>query len=754
MRVIKADNLNEALSYLRLGWAVFPLETRTKKPHPRLIPGRKWGTFRAKRASEDQVRQWWTQDAQAGIGLVLGQVSNVVCLDFDGERAEQLARDSSLTIPSTTCSRTGGGGLHFLFRCAEKLGATTTLLKGDGCHVEFRAEASYAVSPPSMHPSGNGYEWLIPPEDIADLPDHIRSLVQSKEQADSHNLDFAIDELPARFQKLLAGDHKLKQLYQEPSADGDQSGRDFAMACRCLARGLTERETASVLWLMPHGKRQRDNRRAADYVVPTVRRAFAEVEQRDVVEAEVMAPKEANALQGASRKASVQVKSGARSKASIRKLLCDGGQDGKLKPNCPRIAEHLHDEAPVFSLGGRLYRYENGVYRSDGEESLRRDVALLLSELSTQHRANEVVGYLRDKYTVSAADIDADLQTLNVANGLLKVNTLELRPHDPQYLTIVQVPVEFHQGAECPQIGQFFRQVFPLDCVGLAYEVADYCLRRDLEPRTATLLLGPTHAGKSTYISLITHLAGDNNVVNVELQDFAEDRFPTAQLFGKMVNCFADLPSTPLRRSSTFKAMTGGDRLSAQEKYGRRFDFKPYAKLLSSANRPPGTRDYSDAYYVRWRVVPFPNQFLGINDDTGLPAKLTAQGELEGLLVAALHAAMTIPPTGRLSEPPSVREANNQFRQATDTMAAFAREVCTVGEEQAIGRQQLFDVYRYWCDKNSLYAVSQQRFNVRLEQVAPSIRRTKTGSREHRVKYWQGIGIAEDSDYRERTPLI
>jgi len=481
-------------------------------------------------------------------------------------------------------------------------------------------------------------------------------------------------------------------------------------------------------------------------VIDTVGRAASEVEQ-PATDAEVVARKEASPAQGASQKTAVKVNSESRSRASIRKLLCDEGKDGTLRPNCPRIAEYLHDQAPVFSLGGRLYRYDNGVYRPDGEENLRQDVALLLSELNTQHRANEVVGHLRDKYAVSAADIDTDLQTLNVANGLLNVNTLELRSHDHEYLTIVQVPVEFHQGAECPQIGDFFRQVIPPDCIGLAYEVAGYCLRRDLEPRTATLLLGPTHAGKSTYISLITHLVGESNIVNVELQDFAEDRFATAQLFGKMVNCFADLPSTPLRRSSTFKAMTGGDRLSAQEKYGRRFDFKPYAKLLFSANQPPGTRDYSDAYYIRWQVIPFPNQFIGDDDDTSLLAKLTASSELEGLLVTALHAAMTIRRTGRLTEPPSVREAKDKFRRATDTVAAFVREVCMVGKEHTIGRQELFNTYGYWCKKNELYVISQPRFNACLEQLVPDIQRARLGPKDSRVKSWRGIDVARDTEY-------
>lgn len=449
----------------------------------------------------------------------------------------------------------------------------------------------------------------------------------------------------------------------------------------------------------------------------------------------------------AERRQSAEVKSRPGGDASVLRLLCDETESGKLMPNCVRIAEYLHDQAPVFSLGGRLYRYDNGVYRPGAEESLRRDVAQRLGELNTQHRAREIVGYARDKYSVRAEQIDANPQILNVANGLLNVQTLELSAHDPQYLSTVQIPVAYHQDARCPQIHEFFEEVFPADCPWLGYEIIGYCLRRDLEPRTAILLLGPTHSGKTTLISLLTSLVGPHNVVNVELHDFGEDRSAAAQLFGKMVNTFADLPSTPLRRSSTFKALTGGDRISAQFKYGQPFEFKSYAKLVFSANQAPGTHDHSDAYYHRWQVIPFVNQFLNNDEDTELLAKLTTRQELEGLLVTAMHATMIIPSTGRLSTPTSVREAITEFRDTTDTVAAFRSELCTIGQVQTVGKQRLYSTYKSWCEDNNLRATSQRKFNERLMQLVPDIQETTLrASSGKRIKSWRGIGIDAEKD--------
>jgi len=269
------SNLQHALEYHALGWSVIPL-----KPNPaedRKLPSVAWKAYQKQRATEEQVREWWRNDPDAGIGLVLGQVSGVVALDLDGEGAEQLAKDNGLAIPPTTCTCTGSGGLHYLFRCIEALATTTTLLKGNDCHIELRAEGSYIVLPPSLHPLGNCYKELIPAEDIIDLPAHIRAMATSAQEQDVTVLDFPIDKLPKRFEKLLTANAELMELWERAAPDGDQSARDYALACRCLEEGLTHEEVATVLWDAPHGKRRRDKRNP-DYVQATVARAAKEVD--------------------------------------------------------------------------------------------------------------------------------------------------------------------------------------------------------------------------------------------------------------------------------------------------------------------------------------------------------------------------------------------------------------------------------------------------------------------------------------------
>lgn len=241
-------SLSWALRYHGLGWSIFPLKPHTKKPHPQLLPKKKdypelfpdvsaedaekptWKPYQVEQASEDQIREWWSADPDAGIAVVLGKVSGgLVAFDFDGDGADQLAKDNDLHLPPTAISKTGGGGHHFLYRSPVQLATMTTLLEGDNCHIELRAEGSYVVLPPSIHPMGTAYEWATPPEEIVELPDDIRERVQAHRQAKGRESAYYAQKLQA---KITVGER-------------NQFTTEYAG--RLLARGLPEEEVKIVL---------------------------------------------------------------------------------------------------------------------------------------------------------------------------------------------------------------------------------------------------------------------------------------------------------------------------------------------------------------------------------------------------------------------------------------------------------------------------------------------------------------------------
>ncbi len=143
-----------ALAYARRGWSVVPMQPRKKTP---LIA---WEPHQARRAEPAEIEEWFRRWPDANVGIVTGEVSNLVVLDVDplhggNDSLGNLERRHG-TLPITVQAITGGGGRHIYFafplcRLSNRAGFAPGL--------DIRAEGGVVVAPPSIHPSGGIYAW-------------------------------------------------------------------------------------------------------------------------------------------------------------------------------------------------------------------------------------------------------------------------------------------------------------------------------------------------------------------------------------------------------------------------------------------------------------------------------------------------------------------------------------------------------------------------------------------------------------------
>ncbi len=158
MSAISADNRVSALNYMGLGFSIIPVNA-DKTP---LI---KWQEYQSRKPAVAEIEQWWTEWPEANIGIVTGAVSGIVVVDVE-------AGGPTGNLPPTVMSKTGGGGLHFYYRHPGrevKNGVRVREL------TDIRGDGGYVVAPPSLHQSGNRYEWIVKPgdADFADLPEWV-----------------------------------------------------------------------------------------------------------------------------------------------------------------------------------------------------------------------------------------------------------------------------------------------------------------------------------------------------------------------------------------------------------------------------------------------------------------------------------------------------------------------------------------------------------------------------------------------------
>ena len=125
-----------------------------------------------------------------------------------------------------------------------------------------------------------------------------------------------------------------------------------------------------------------------------------------------------------------------------------------------------------------------------------------------------------------------------------------------------------------------------------------------------------------------------------------------------------------------FKAITGGDEIEGERKYQPGFTFKPFARLIFSANHLPRGRDFSDGFFDRWLIVPFEHTFRNTRNEIPreeLDAQLSDSREQSGVLNKALEALRRLRRTNHFTESQTTRDAGDEFRQTTDSFAFVSR---------------------------------------------------------------------------------
>ncbi len=149
--------------YRKLGWSVFPIQYRNKTP---LI---KWGIFQTRLPNDAEIAAWFNHNMPINIGVVTGNISNIVVLDVDNIDAIK-----GRQIPVTPCSKTGRGGFHYFFKWPGR--PTKNFVKV--ANLDLRGDGGYVILSPSVHENGNVYDWLISPEEacFADIPDWLLAL--------------------------------------------------------------------------------------------------------------------------------------------------------------------------------------------------------------------------------------------------------------------------------------------------------------------------------------------------------------------------------------------------------------------------------------------------------------------------------------------------------------------------------------------------------------------------------------------------
>ena len=127
-------------------------------------------------------------------------------------------------------------------------------------------------------------------------------------------------------------------------------------------------------------------------------------------------------------------------------------------------------------------------------------------------------------------------------NGIYDIVNDELIDFTPDIIVTNKINFDYVPNAENQLLETTLNNIACQDpgIRALLEEMAGYCMFRRNELRKCFILIGDKKNGKSTYLDLITHMLGEENISALDLADLGS-QFKTAEIVGKLANIGDDI---------------------------------------------------------------------------------------------------------------------------------------------------------------------------------------------------------------------
>jgi len=397
------------------------------------------------------------------------------------------------------------------------------------------------------------------------------------------------------------------------------------------------------------------------------------------------------------------------------------------------VAGEVREKLQILTTkdNAEMYYYKDGIYHKDPvrsviTEAIRETFQSLQAEnmvnrIST-HEVNEILLLIRADSYIDRDEMDNDKNLICMSNGVYNLATGILVPHNYRFRMTVKISVDYNPEAGCPLFDTFLEQVARPEDIPTINEMIGYCLYRTYKYQCAVMLIGGGENGKSVLINTIGALLGGENVAHKSLQELEKNRFAKVGLEDKLANLCADLDAEGMKSTGTFKQLTGGDTLSAEEKFKVSHNFKNYAKLIFSANTVPPVTDETHAFYRRWIFFEFLNTFDDSKKDPELTAKLTTPSELSGIFNRAVEGLARLRANDKFSYSKSTEAVRELYVKMSNPLKGFLDEKVDDEPNGYIIKEDLYAAFVGWCIDNKLPTISKQAMMKNIVRYKPHIR--------------------------------
>ncbi len=766
------DNYNTQLMllarcYYNLGFTPIPCAPRTKKPVCQ------WERWQYQRPSWNELEVVWYEAIQRfgqtmNVATILGEAHGLCAVDIDEPEKFRLARQQvGLTeddLKTWTTRSHRGGALIFRYPNGYHL---PSKINNPNWGAELLGNERILVLPPSIHPSGTRYRWLVAPHkvelreiprtfleafgiskkfdaqsvksethnDNGELPQWARDLISLLRpywfEGQRHDLALALSGVFARrgVDKSLA-ERILSTLANEQA---DSELRDRIRAMMDTYDRLAE-DKSILAWSGLERIVDEATLQALDNLLP--RNGLGTV---IVVSEPIKRPQNPCTDLGNAERLVRLFGDRIRYVPQWGWLVWDGRRWLRDKGNA--LVTKLAEET-VKTI------YEEVAKTTDPTERTRLAKWAIASE--TKQRIVAMVDLAAPICRAEPEEFDRDPYLLNCLNGTVDLRTGRLLPHNPDLKITKLCPVEYNPHATAPTWLKFLGDIFMNDAELIAFikRALGYSITGDVCENVLFICWGLGSNGKTTLMNTITQVLGDyakqippDTLLN---RNYQSDKHPTtvATLCGVRFAVAQETEENKHLAAARVKALTGGDVIAARFMHKDYFEFKATHKIWLSTNHKPIITDTTYAMWRRILLIPFRAFFDETNRDKHMGEKLLA--EKEGILAWLVEGCLEWQRQG-LNPPPIVSEATKEYQSEMDKLQAWLEACCVLDPRAVTPFSALYASYESWCRLHDEEPLSRVAFSNRLTEKGFTSETLRIGGKVTKVR--KGIRLREDDNH-------
>jgi putative DNA primase/helicase len=724
----EVTQIDHALAYAAYGWPVFPVhgieggrctcgKPNCKRPgkHPRTRHG-----FKDATTDPNRIRQWWKEWPNSNIGIATGVQSGLIVLDVDGEKGEaKLAAMITERGPPLTPQAKTGRGRHLYFALPPDVSVPSSENGG----LDIKCEGGYVVAPPSIHPTGNMYQWVGELTAPTLAPDWIIKYARG-----DHTPDPAAPLASSRPQVC-----DQLNLYADPPPYSEAEEVRIWSMLRCIP-ALSYDDWLHVgmaLHWLGWGERGYQIWCAWSRTVPE---KYDESTQREKWESFNRSSDRKPITLGTLVH---MAKAGGWTDTAAPALHTDLGNARRLVARHGRNIRFIHewrkwivwddtrwcvdDDGAIMRLAKEtveaLFVEAANIKDEDKRKELRKHA--MRCQAAARLDAMIDLATSEPEVVLSAQRLDADPWLLGTQNGVLELRTGKFRPAERGDYITMRMGAAFDPEATCANFLEFLKTITGGDQHLAAYlqRAVGYMLTGSTCEEVMFVTWGIGNNGKSTWCETLHTLFGDY-AMTADAGLLMERKTPggatpeIARLKGRRFVAINETAENEHLNEARVKFVTSHDKITARKLYQDFFDFDPTHKIVLKTNHKPIVRGTDIGIWRRIHLLPFTVTIPSEKVEKYFRERRLIP-ELPGILNWALEGLRAYLREG-LNPPAAVQAATGDYQRDMDVVGQWIDQQCVLDPQAAVPTGAAYVDYTQWAQDEIAWALTKLKFRRNL----------------------------------------